>query len=120
MAKLEDMVLEKIKPEKFGDFDRIQDEFLPYLDLNSEQVPEVHNWEPKHTYRMVIDIRQDDMRVDKITGRVSAGFKIVKYKVIEAKSIEDMTDTEFGVQQGKELSKVASQNASSLSGRMSD
>lgn len=100
---LEEVKLEKIKPEKFGDFDRIEDEFLPFLHLNSEQVIEVHNWEVGGHYRMVIDIRQDSKDVDKISGIASGGFKIVAYKVIKGKNIENMTDQELEIEQGKAL-----------------
>jgi len=115
MAKVEDIKTEKIKPERFGDFDRIQDEFLPFLHLNSEQVPEVSVWENKHHYRMVIDIRQDSQDVDKISGKTNAGFKIVAYKVLESKTLEAMTDDEFSDHMGRELNTAHSQTESSPS-----
>lgn len=111
---LEKMRLEKIKPEKFGDFDRIEDEFLPFLHLTSEQVPELHNWKTGGHYRMVIDIRQDGDHKDKVTGVSSGEFKIVAYKVIKSKSIAEMTDEEFGEFQGQELAKANQRNKSSL------
>lgn len=112
---LEKMRLEKIKPEKFGDFDRIEDEFLPFLHLNSEQVSELFNWKNKRTYRMIIDIRQDNQDVDKVTGRVSSGFKIVAYKALKKKSIDEMTDKEFEEHQGEELHKASMKTKTALS-----
>ena len=120
MAKVEDIKTEKIKPEKFGDFDRIQDEFLPFLQLNSEQVPEVHLWENSHHYRMVIDIRQDHKDSDKISGIVHAGFKVVAYKVLKSKTIDEMTDEEFGTHMGEELNTAHLQTGSSHSVNIED
>ena len=104
--KLGTIKLAQIRPSMSGEFERIADEFLPHLHLNSEQVPEVHVWEVGEVYRMVIDIRQDSKDFDKPTGKTMAGFKIVGYKALRIKSIDEMSDEEFAVHQDQELEKA--------------
>jgi len=109
--------LNKIKPESFGDFDRVLRDFLPYLHLNSDQVPEIMNWEPDNNYRLVIDIRQNSKNVEP-SKRTMADFTIIGYKVVEPKDIENMTDAEFGDYQGEKLDEVSKSNESSLSANL--
>ena len=114
MADLKEIQLNKIKPESFGDFEMVLDEFLPHLSLNSDQVPELFNWEVDGQYRLIIDIVQNNKDKDPL-NKVRSSFTIIGYKVVEDTPIEKMTDKEFGEHQGKVLSQVSKQNESSLS-----
>src|SRR3990167_5331824 len=114
MAKLEETRLNKIKPESFGDFDKVMNEFLPHFRLNSDQVPEIATWEPGKSYRIMIDMKQESKDINP-SKQVNASFLIRAYKVIEEKPMEDMTDEEFGEYQGKELEKVEKSRESSRS-----
>lgn len=110
--------LEKIKPESFGDFDKVLDEFLPYLTLTSEQVPDVATWENGMEYDMIIEVRQSGSTLDKVSGITRADMKIIAYKVLKEKSIEEMDDKEFEDYQDKQLVKMAAVRGSSISNNL--
>lgn len=110
----EDMQLNKIKPEKLGDFDEVMDEFLPFIYLNSDQMSEIVNWKQGKKYRVVFDIVQTAQRVDS-DKVVRSDFKVVAYKILPLKEIEDMDDKEFGEYQGKMLNEAMHQRETSPS-----
>lgn len=110
----EDRKLTKIKPESFGDFDTVKDEFLPFLSLNSDQIPELLDWEPGGHYRLEVELRQDSQNINP-AKRVQGSFSIVAYKHIPVKEIEDMSDAEFGQHQGQEMDRANKSRESSLS-----
>jgi len=114
MADIEDLNLAKVKPEKFGDFDKVDRGFLPTLRLNSDQIPEIHKWELKRIYRVVFDIEQEEMEVINERGTIGAGFKVRGYKVIQDKPMDEMTDAEFGEFQGRALAQAEEMNRTSL------
>lgn len=111
---LEEIQLNKITPEKFGAFDKVMDEFLPELYLNSDQVSEITAWEPDKKYRLVIDVIQKSQEIDP-NRVVRARFKIISYKILKKKSIDEMNDVEFGEYQGQQLEAANTERQTSPS-----
>lgn len=81
--------------------------YLPSLHLSSKQMPEIRNWEVGSNYKLVIEVNMRSKSEDEKSGKTNASgsLELVAYKVIKEKTIDDMTDEEFGEYQGKELSK---------------
>ena len=77
---------------------------LPYFRTDAKQMPEVKNWEQGEFYKFVVEVKMKSKRDDERGTR--AEFEIVAYKPIVKKSINEMTDKEFGEHQGEELSKA--------------
>jgi len=77
---------------------------LPYFRTDAKQMPEVKNWEQGEVYRFVIEATMKSKRDDERGTR--AEFEIVSYKPIVQKSIDEMSDKEFGEYQGEALAKA--------------
>ncbi len=91
--------------EHFGDMDIPSKKIiLPSIRINSDQMKEVKDWLPPEKYRLIVELQQTDMRVDK-EGKVRAEFDLTAYKYLPKKSIDDMDDKEFGEYQDEQLSK---------------
>ena len=82
--------------------------FPPSFHVDSNQMPEVEDWEVGKKYRLIIEVEQKSKHQndsDVITG----DFDIVAYKNISKKTLKDvseMTDKEFEEFEGEELSKA--------------
>ena len=73
----------------------------PQFHIDARQMPEIKNWEPPNEYILVVRIKQTNKNVDE--NRHTAEFDIVAYKYLPSKTIEEMTDKEFGEHQGQAL-----------------
>lgn len=80
--------------------------YFPSFSANDKQMPEVDEWETEGRYRIVIDV----VMTSKESNRHMAtrgGFDIVAYKVIKTKTIDEMSDKEYGTHLGEELAKAS-------------
>ena len=80
--------------------------YFPSFSANDKQMPEVDEWETEGRYRLVIDV----VMTSKESNRHQAtrgGFDIVAYKVLKTKTIDEMSDKEYGTHLGKELAKAS-------------
>ncbi|MCK5211695.1 hypothetical protein KAJ89_03265 [Candidatus Parcubacteria bacterium] len=75
--------------------------YPPSFRLDDKQVPEIKGWDVEGKYRLVIDVEMKSKRSDKKGSH--GDFDIVAYKPIVKKSINEMSDKEFGEEQGKQL-----------------
>lgn len=99
--------LKKIKISKPRDgFDEVVSEGYPHwpprFDVTDNQMSEIKEWEVGEKYLMVVEVRQTS-KTAREGQPVRAEFDIVRYKALSGKSMEDMTDEEFQVEQGKAL-----------------
>ena len=78
--------------------------FLPSFGVSAKQMPEIKDWDVGKKYRIVIEVEQKSK--EERNDHVHASFDIVAYKHLRKKSIDEMTDKEFGIHQGKVLSKA--------------
>ncbi len=81
--------------------------YLPSFSLSSKQMPEIRKWDVGKNYKLVIEVNMRSKNENERDGNTDASgsLEIVAYKIIKTKSIDDMSDEEFGEYQGKELSK---------------
>lgn len=83
---------------------------LPTIYVNSEQMPEVADWEVGKKYRVLIEVEQKSKSETAVNGGkqiIDARFNIVAYKAIEGKKVDDMTDEEFGKDQDEKLEEAS-------------
>lgn len=105
MSKLKLKMIKQVQEsespvDSFGKFPH-----CPSLYMSSDQVPEVAKFEVGESYDIVIRVtpRSKDEHETVDNERCSVECAVVAYKVIEKKSIDDMTDKEFGEYQGQAL-----------------
>ena len=106
MAKLK---LKKIPVTNRKDFDSpaIQPSVSPpSFWVGDKQMKEVANWEQGETYRLVVDVKMRSK--NETEDGVEGGFDIVAYKHLKEKTIDEMSDEEFGEYQGEVLDKASS------------
>ena len=76
--------------------------FPPNFRANENQIPEMKGWPQGGHYIMVMEIRMSEKSGDE--GKpVNGSFDIVAYKYLPKKTIDEMTDEEFGSHQGEAL-----------------
>ena len=103
--------LKKIKVTKRSEYDSptIQPPaYLPSFRVGDKQMPEIRKWTVGEKYRLVIEVLQTSQEMsvdDNGISNVSAGFDIVAYKYLKAKTIDEMNDEEFEEYQGESLAK---------------
>ena len=103
--------LKKIKVTKRSEYDSpaiMPPSYLPSFRVGDKQMPEIKGWEVGKKYRFVIEVLQtsQDLSVDDNgIANVMAGFDIVAYKYLKAKTIDEMNDEEFEEYQGESLAK---------------
>lgn len=78
--------------------------YPPSFHAEEKQIPEIRKWKVGEKYVMIIEVEQKSMNEDQ-KDRLSASFDIVAYKCLPKKSIDKMTDKEFGEYQGKSMAK---------------
>ena len=79
----------------------------PSFHIDARQMQEIKGWTPPHEYTLIVRIKQTNKTVDPVTLKHTAEFDIVAYKHIPDKTIEEMSDKEFGEYQGEELAKAS-------------
>lgn len=82
--------------------------YLPSFGLSSKQMPEIADWDVGKNYKLVIEVNMRSKNENEREGKTdsSGSLEIVAYKVIgKMKSIDDMSDKEFGAYQGAALSE---------------
>ena len=79
--------------------------YPPSFDVNDIQMPEIKDWEVGKKYKFIIEVEQKSKNETKKKIRVS--FDIIAYKYLKPKSIDEMTDEEFGQHQGESLHKAS-------------
>lgn len=65
---------------------------LPTLYVNSDQMPEIADWEVGKKYRLIIEVEQKSKSEVAVAGKseiVDARFNIVGYKALDTKMNED-------------------------------
>lgn len=89
-----------VEVESEGDFMH-----CPYLYVNDRQIPEIKKFEVGESYEMIIRVtpRSKDEHESTSDERSSVELAVTAYKVIEKKSMDDMSDEEFGEYQGEAL-----------------
>lgn len=75
----------------------------PMFYVDDMMMPEVADWEVGKKYRMVVEVEQKSKNED--DHGVHGGFEIVAYKHLKDKSLEEMSDKEFGEYQSQALAK---------------
>lgn len=95
----------KTKPE----FMKMEDKlpyYLPSFGLSSKQMPEIRDWEVGKNYKLVIEVNMRSKNEDEREGKTNASgsLELVAYKILKSKSVDEMSDKEFGEYQGKALS----------------
>lgn len=93
--------------------DMMDDSKLPHhypsFSVHEKQMPEIDDWDTEQTYRMIVDVVMTGKSARK--GNPTRGdFEIVAYKVLKRKTINDMSDEEFGAYQGKALAAASKRN----------
>lgn len=94
--------LNKIKHEPMKGLDMPMS-MNPMFHVSDKEMPEIKNWEVGNKYKLVIEVEQKSKSEDEMG--VHAGFEIVAYKHLKDKSLEEMSDKEFGEYQSKVMSK---------------
>jgi len=97
--------LTKIKPESWNDEMPMGKTHYPYLNLDSDEVPEVKDWEVGKTYQIVLEVKQTSKsqnkeKKDVVTG---ASFDIVAYG-IPKNNLDDLSGPELEKMQAEGLS----------------
>lgn len=77
----------------------------PSFYINAAQMPEIKGWKVGGKYRLIIEVEQKSM--NKREDSTDASFDILAYRHIPEKSIDEMTDKEFGDYQGEALDKAS-------------
>lgn len=109
--RMSELNLKKIAVAKQKPKFLVEEEKLPYylpsFHISSKQMSEIRDWEVGKNYKIVIEVNMKSKSEDERSGvtNASGSLELVAYKVLKTKSIDDMTDEEFGEYQGKELSK---------------
>jgi len=75
----------------------------PSFYMSAEQMPEIKDWEVGKKYQLIIEVEQ--ISKNEHENSVHASFEIVAYKHIPKKSIDEMTDEEFGEYQNQSVNK---------------
>ena len=79
--------------------------YPPSFDVNDMQMPEIKDWEVGKKYKFIIEVEQK--RKNETEKKIRVSFDIIAYKYLKPKSIEEMTDEEFGQNQGESLHKAS-------------
>lgn len=96
--------LKKIKVEKPDNVDAEPLHWrLPHFSVTEDQMPEVKSWEVGNKYRMIVEVEQTE-KSDREGDPVRGEFRLVAYKPLPNKSLDEMTDDEFAELQGEMLS----------------
>ena len=96
--------LKKIKVSNGSDLPSVgKYHSAPSFYIDAEQMPEIKDWEVGKKYRLVVEVEQK--RKEESENSTSANLEIVAYKYLPKKSINDMTDEEFGEYQSESLNK---------------
>lgn len=81
--------MKSIKPETMSDMST-EKEWYPHLDLSSDEIKEIKNWEVGKNYKIVLEVRQVSKREDK-DKKISACFEVRKVGV-ENKEYKEISD----------------------------
>ena len=108
MLTLKKIPVRKVDKSKMLGMTDDMPSYPPSFHISSKQMPEISDWKVKGKYRLVVDVEMKSINAG--DHGASAGFDITAYAVMKektgtGKSIDDMTDKEFGEYQGKALSK---------------
>lgn len=76
---------------------------VPNFYINAEQMPEIEDWQVGEKYQIVMEVEQKSKEINE--NNTSARFDIVAYRYLPKKSIDEMTDDEFGEYQSTSLDK---------------
>lgn len=71
--------MKMVKPETMADMSP-EKEWYPHLDLSSDEIKEIKNWEVGKSYKIVLEVRQVSKREDK-DKKISACFEVRKVGV---------------------------------------
>lgn len=77
--------------------------YPPTFSVGEKQMPEIADWEQGEKYRLIVEVHMSEKsgeEGDPVHGR----FEIVAYKHLKEKTIEEMTDEEFGEHKDEALS----------------
>lgn len=85
-------------------------EYKPRINLTSDQLAQIKDWEVGETYTVILDIKQKSKSEDEFKGKkyISSSFEIVSIKAEKEveKDIEDMDNAEF-MQASSKIKKQA-------------
>lgn len=73
----------------------------PNFYVDAEQMPEIKNWEVGKEYYLVVKVEQKSK--NEREDSVDASFDIISYKHLKEKTIDEMSDREFGEHQSHKL-----------------
>lgn len=74
------MQMKTIKPEKMSNMDMPSEGYYPHLDLSSDEIPQIKDWEVGKSYKIVLEVKQTSKREDK-DKKISACFEVRKVGV---------------------------------------
>lgn len=77
--------------------------YPPSFTVTSTQIPEIENWKVGGKYKMVVSVEQKHMS-ENDDNVVTGSFEVTGYKVLKDKTMEEMSDKEFGEYEGDLLS----------------
>lgn len=98
----------KLKKILVGDdslqYDESPPAHRPSFYTHDKQMKEIAGWEQGKVYRIVVDVEMSNK--NESDRGVNGSFDIVAYKHLPDKTIEEMSDEEFGEYQGEALAKM--------------
>ena len=99
---MHNLKLKKIKMPDMSD-KMAMPSVMPMFHVDDMQMPEIKDWEVGASYKVVMEVKMKDM--SQTDESVHAGFEILAYKHLKEKTMDEMSDHEFGEYQSKELAK---------------
>ena len=89
------MKLRKVKGEKFGamvgEMNHSEKVYYPTVELDSDEMPEVKDWNVGESYKVVLEIKQTSSREDD-NGKITANFEIRGIMPISDDEADELTD----------------------------
>ena len=79
------------------------DIIMPVLNVDNKHMQEIEDWEVGKKYKMVIEVEMKSKSMNR--EMVSGGFDILAYKYLKDKTMDEMSDDEFGEYQDEQLAK---------------
>jgi len=78
--------------------------YPPDFRVSEKQMPEIKGWPVGKHYRLIVDVRLTE-KEDRMDHPVKATFDLTAYKYLKPKTIDEMSDKEFGEYQGEALDR---------------
>jgi|SRR3990167_2890314 len=97
------MHLKKIKVDEMQGVMPNPMSWPPSFSINAKQMPEIKDWEVGKKYRLVIEVEQKSK--NEREDSLDASFEIVAYKHLKEKTMDEMSDSEFGEYQGQVMER---------------